>query len=261
MLGGVHAAERGGVHAAEPASASAAEPEQPALPPRQLAPTTAKEVRREAEQIGKKATPGIRVFYHECYLILVDCMNSVLGRTKYTKDFTVICDESSFLRHVLPKYKSFFAKAAAAFQKCIYFFSSPAEFWGIAEQDRCSAMVAQVASLAKQSRFLAMDSVQLFSFLREYRLDLWHFATNRQVYWGLQASWQHIFESMLVFARCISVPPMLALALDTMPLAPITHETAERDIAVNLPLCRRLIEPAPSTHKLVRSRSRASLWP
>ena len=121
----------------------------------------------------------------------------------------------------------------------------PAELWGIAEQGRYNTMVAQVASLAKQSRFLAMDSTQFFSFLRECRLDLWHVATNRQVDWGLLASWQHIFESMLVFARYTSVPPVLAVALGTMPLAPITHETAERDTVINLPVCRRLIEPAP----------------
>ena len=59
--------------------------------------------------------PSIRVFYHECYLILVVCMNSVLDKKTTTRDYAVICDEDSFVRHVLPKYKSFFAKAAAAF--------------------------------------------------------------------------------------------------------------------------------------------------
>ena len=75
---GAHAAEQSGVHAAEPSGVPAAEREEPALSPRQLAPTTATRVRREAAQIGMKATPSTRVFYHECYLILVDCVSSVL---------------------------------------------------------------------------------------------------------------------------------------------------------------------------------------
>ena len=55
------------------------------------------------------------------------------------------------MRYALPRYKSFFAKAASAFQKCIYFFSPPGEFWGIAEQGRYGSMIAQVSALAKQS--------------------------------------------------------------------------------------------------------------
>ena len=95
-----------------------------------------------------------------------------------------------------------------------------------------------------------MDSTPFFSFLGEYRRGLWRFSTNRGLGWGLQASWQRVFESTLAFARYMTAPPLLALALDTMPTAPVTHETNERDVVLSLPLCRRLIEPAPVYSKI-----------
>ena len=113
--------------------------------------------------------PSTRVFYHECYVILADGVSSVLDKKRTAYLNAVICDDEAFMRFVLLKHTPFFAKAASAYQKCIYVHSPPAEFWGIPEQDRYGHMIAQLSALAKQSRFLAMDSTPLRSFFGECR--------------------------------------------------------------------------------------------
>jgi hypothetical protein len=107
----------------------------------------------------------------------------VIDRKKSGYVQTVTIDESDFMRYVLPRYRSFFAKAAAAYQKCLYFHSPPGEFWGNANQESYDLMLAQLAALAKQSRFIVIDSTPFFSILSEYRRDKWHFSTNRREDW------------------------------------------------------------------------------
>jgi len=152
-----------------------------------------------------------RVFHHDCMVIALGCLNSALNPGAVVAFGVEAMSLNRFERYVVPKYKTFFARASSVFQKCIYFRSPYAEFWG---NFMCphiyDEMVEQIAALAKQSGFIVFDSTPLFATLAEFRRDSWHFCTDRGKDWGLQAAWQRVTESVIHFGKYMAVPPLMA---------------------------------------------------
>ena len=50
--------------------------------------------------------PRIHVFHRACYVLLGDCVSSVVDRRLRGPLHTVMREDEAFMRYVLPKYKS-----------------------------------------------------------------------------------------------------------------------------------------------------------
>ena len=119
--------------------------------PRQPAPTTAKRVRDALSKGGLRSLESTRVFHRGCMIVALDCLNSALNPGTIVAFGAETMPLGRFERYVVPKYKTFFARASSAFQKCIYFRSPYADFWGnFMCPHMYDEMVEQISALAKQ---------------------------------------------------------------------------------------------------------------
>ena len=119
---------------------------------------------------------------------------------------------------------------AATYQKRIYVYSPKGEFWKIQQPSVFNEWRENLARLARQTGWVAINGEPLLSTLDEFRhRDNWHFATNRGSDWGLASQFQKILTLIMAIGRfvCVDDPMMRALASCPLRDLPLPNQTAQ----------------------------------
>ena len=190
----------------------------------------ANELREESAGISTGGVPMEQFsafqFGRNALLIIFDAMNSAFSGAG--ESAVLISDDE--WDATFAKYRRLFSLGAATYQKRIYVYSPKGEFWKIQQPSVFNEWRENLARLARQTGWIAVNGEPLLSTLDDFRhRDNWHFATNRGTDWGLAAQFQKILTLIMAIGRfvCVDDPMMRALASCPLRDLPLPNQTAQ----------------------------------